>query len=342
MFRRIAMLATMVPLAFVAMSAQAQNVTIGFLGLYNPWKVAIVDGDFEKATDAKINWKRFDSGTEVINAMASGDVHIALVDSSSIAAGVNRDQPIEIELFWIAEDIAKAEALVVRNGSGISTRDDLKGKKLAVPFASTAHFHSLFALEQFGIKPSEVEILNMQPTNIAAAWRHGDIDAAFIWDPALGRIKETGKVLIASDELSSMNLDMTTFDGMVVQTDFGRKNSKFMCKFVQTIAEADEVYRSDPNSFGPESENAKKIVKLVGGEPDLVKLVLDLYRFPTLEEQGSDRWIGGGNAGGAAMALRATSEFLQPEKKIDGTLLDDYGAVVNDNYIKAARRDGGC
>ena len=341
MFRRIAMLVTMAPLAFAAMSAQAQDVTIGFLGIYSPWKVAIVDGTFEEATDKTINWKRFDSGNEVINAMAWDDVHIALADSSSIAAGVSHKRPIQ--LFWITEDIAKAEALVVRNGSGISELRDLKGKKLAVPFASTAHFHALLALEQRGINPSEVEILNMQPTNIAAAWRHGDIDAAFIWDPALGRIKKTGKVLITSYELSGLDKETSTFDGMVVLTDFGRENQGFMCKFVQTIAAAGKAYRSNPDSFGPESENARKIVELVGGEPHQVKPVLDLYRFPTLEEQASAIWIGDDDStGNVAKALRATSKFLQSENKIDGELLKDYGAVVNGNYINAAARDGGC
>ena len=335
MFRRIAILATMAPLAFAAMSAQAQNVTIGFQGIFNPWKVAIVDEAFEKATGATINWKQFDSGGKVITAMTSGDVHIALAGSSPIAAGVSRGLPVQ--LFWITEDIASAEALVVRDGSGINAPSDLKGKKLAVPFASTTHFHALFALEQFGIDPSDVKILNMQPPNIAAAWERGDIDAAFIWDPALGRIKKNGKVLITSGMLSSWG--KATFDGMVVLTEFGKENPDFMCKFVKTIAAADEVYRSDPNSFGPGSVNAQKIVKLVGGEADDVKGVLDLYGFPTLEEQGSARWVGGGGAGGAAVALRATSEFLLSEKKIDA-LLPDYGAVVNDSYIKAAL--GGC
>ncbi len=171
-----------------------KEVTIGYQLVYNPWKVAIVDGAFEKATGYEINWRKYDSGAKVINAMASGDVQIALAGSSPIAAGVSRGLPIE--LFWIVEDIASAEALVVRDGSGITAPQDLKGKKLGVPFVSTTHFHTLFALEQFGIDPKEVRVLNMQPNNIAAAWERGDIDAAFIWDPALGRIKKSGKVLI--------------------------------------------------------------------------------------------------------------------------------------------------
>jgi taurine transport system substrate-binding protein len=312
--------------------AHAQKeVTIGYQLIYNPWKVAIVQKKFEAATGYKINWRKFDSGAKVITAMASGDVHIALAGSSPIAAGVSRTLPIT--LFWIVENINDAEALVVRNGSGIVAPQDLKGKKLGVPFVSTTHFHTLFALEQFGVNPSDVKILNMQPNAIAAAWERGDIDAAFVWDPALGRIKNSGKVLITSGELSRWG--KATFDGMVVNDDFASKNKDFMCKFVKTIAEADAAYRDDRKSFGPDSENAKAIVSLVGGTAADVPGVLALYDFPDLESQASNSWLGGGKDGGAARALLFTSEFLKSQKKIE-KLLPDYGAVVTDEYVKAA------
>ena len=204
--------------------------------------------------------------------MASGDVHIALPGSSPFAAGVSRGLPIEF--FWIVEDIASAGSAGPTRRSGIGAPQDLKGKRLGVPFVSTTHLHTLFALEQFGIEPNEVKILNMQPPNIVAAWERGDIDAAFVWDPALGRIKQSGKVLITSGLLSSWG--KPTFDGMVVRKEFGDSNPDFICKFVQTIAAADEAYRSDPGSFGPGTDNARKIASLVGGDDTGVKTVLDL------------------------------------------------------------------
>lgn len=317
------------------MSAHAAEVTIGYQQIYNPWKVAIADGVFEKMTGYKINWKKFNSGAKVITAMASGDVHIALAGSSPIAAGVSRGLPIK--LFWITENINDAEALVARNGSGVKTMQDLKGKKLGVPFVSTTHFHTLFALEVNKISPKDVKLLNMQPNAIAAAWERGDIDAAFVWDPALGRIKKSGKVLLTSGDLAK--LGKATFDGMVVHTDFDAKNAKFMCQFVKAMAAADKAYRDNPKMFSGDSANAKKIVKLVGGDAKDVPGVLALYDFPTLEQQASKTWLGGGKDGGAAKALFFTSEFLKKEKKVDN-LLPNYGAVVTDAYAKAAL--GGC
>ncbi len=323
--------AALVAFGIAAGPAAAQEVNVGYQLPYNPWKVFIADGKFQEATGAEINFRRFDSGSKVINAMSSGDIDIAMAGSSPIAAGVSRGLPIS--LFWIVENIADAEAMVVRDGSGIEEPEDLKGKRIGVPFVSTTHFHTLFALETWGIDPDEVELLNMQPNTIAAAWERGDIDAAFVWNPALGRIKESGTVLITSGELAA--LGRATFDGMVVRTEFAEENPEFMCKFVATMAEADEAYRSNPDAFGPDSENAKKIVSLVGGEPAQVPGVLELYEFPTMEQQASDEWLGGGEDTGAAKALRATSEFLMEQKQIDD-LLPDYSEVVTDRFVKMA------
>lgn len=315
--------------------ARADEVTIGYQLIYNPWKAAIADGLFEEATGYEIDWRRFDSGAKVITAMASGRLHIALAGSSPIAAGVSRGLPIE--LFWIAEDIGRAEALAVRAGAGIAAPQDLRGKRLATPFVSTTHFHTLFALEQFGIPPDEVKILNMQPPNIVAAWERGDIDAAFVWEPALGRLRDSGEILISSRQLSDWG--RPTFDGLVVRSGFAAERADFVCRFVQTIAAADERYRADPDGFGPGTENARKIAGLVGGSDADVKPVLDLMHFPPLEEQASERWLGGGADGGAAKAIRFTAEFLLDQGKID-SLQPDYARYVNDGFVQSAR--AGC
>lgn len=335
MKRLFTTIALIVVLSFVlglgASIAADKEVTIGYQLVYNPHASAILDRTFEKATGYKIKWRKFDSGAKVINAMASGDVHISLAGSSPIAAGVSRG--LDIELIYIYEDIASAEAMVVRNGSGIVSPQDLKGKKLGVPFVSTTHFHTLFALEQFGINPKEVKILNMQPPAIAAAWERGDIDAAFVWDPALGSIKKTGKVLITSGTLSTWG--KATFDGCVANKTWAAANPEFMVKYIKTLAEVDASYRDNPSAWTPDSRMAKNIIKQVGGNAKDVPGVLALYDFPSLEEQASDRWLGGGKNGGAARALFYTSEFLLKEKKLE-KLLPDYGAVVNAKWVNKA------
>ena len=266
---------------------------------------------------------------------ADAFVHISEVEkagSSPIAAGLSRG--IDMELFWIVEDIAAAEALVARHGSGIAAPQDLRGKTVAVPLASTTHFHLLFALEQFGIDPGELTIRGMQPPQIVEAWAAGVIDAAFIWDPALGQIKKTGRVLITSGVLSGWG--KATFDGMVANGAFATANPDFMCLFVKTLAAADAAYRHDPDAWTPDSEPVAAIVGLIGGDPLDVPDGLALYDFPTLEEQVSARWLGGG----AAQALRFTADFLKAERKIP-EVLPDYAPAVNSRWVETVIA-GGC
>jgi taurine transport system substrate-binding protein len=327
----LTMLAVFFSVSALSVRAQEKELTIGYQLIFNPWKVAIARGDVESATGYRINWRKFDSPGKLLPAMASGDVQIGLLGSTGVATAMSRG--INVELVWIAEGIAAAEALVVRNGSGIVAPQDLKGKKLAVPFVSTTHFHTLFALEQFGIAPSALTIINLPPNGIAAAWERGDIDAAFVWDPALSRIKRTGKVLITSGELGRWG--KPTFDGIVANRDFARSHAEFMVGFIDVLARTDAEYRDNPGGWTPDSPQVKAIVGQVGGDPADVPGVLASYVFPTLAEQASCDWLGCGKDGGAARALQATAEFLKSEKKIPA-VLSDYSKFVNPEWVRAA------
>lgn len=309
----------------------AKKVVIGYQPLPNPFLHVIAEKWIEKASGYDIEWRKFDSGSAAINAIASGDVHIAVAGSSPIAILASRG--IKAKLFWILEDIADAEALVVRNGSGINAPQDLKGKTIGVPFGSTTHFHALFALEQFKINPKKLKIVNLQPPAIATAWATKRIDAAFVWDPALAKIKRTGKVLISSGTLSSWG--KATFDGIVVRNDFISKNKKFITTFVKQAARGDALYKSNPKAWSPNSKMVKSIVKLAGADAKTVPNSLSLYRFLDPKAQASSTWLGGGKKGGASKALKFTSQFLKKEKKIN-KLQRNYSKFVTDEFVKAA------
>ncbi|SMF46022.1 taurine ABC transporter substrate-binding protein [Pseudogulbenkiania subflava] len=311
--------------------AEQKEVTIAYQQIAGPLLTVIADGSAEKATGYKINWRQFESGAKVGTAMASGDVQIGVIGSSPLAAAVSRGLPLQ--LFWILDDINEAEAMVVRNGSGITKPADLKGKKLGVPFVSTTHFHTMFALNLWGIKPSELEILNMQPNQIAAAWERGDIDAAYVWDPALARIKQSGKVLITSGELSKKG--KATFDGIAVSRAWADANPAFMASFTKAIANADAAFRANPQAWGTDSAQAKTMAKMLGGTSKDAADAIKLYAYPTLQQQISPAWLGGGKTGGAVKALKATAEFLKEQKRIDA-LAPDYSAFVTSKYAEAA------
>ncbi len=308
-----------------------KEVTIAYQDMVVPYRIAQEAKELEKATGYKISWKQFGGGGEVIKAMASGAVQIGEVGSAGVSAAVSRGEPLE--LFWILDDIGDAEALVAKNGSGINSVADLKGKKIAMPFNSTTHFHTMVALEQAKINPADVQILNMRPPEVRAAWQRGDIQATYIWDPVLAEVKKDGKVILTSGKLSA-DTGKATFDGYVVNKDWAKNHRDFMVAFVKVLAGSDEKYRANKAKWTPDSAEVKAVAKWSGAKPEDVPNGMGLYRFPTLAEQNS-KWLGGGKNGVAAKALAATAQFQLSQKQIEKTL-PDYSAVVNASYVQAA------
>jgi taurine transport system substrate-binding protein len=311
--------------------AQGKTVTIAHQDMVVPYRTAMIAKELEQATGWTINWRMFGGGGDVIRAMASGDVKLGEAGSSPIAAAVS--QGLNLELFWILDDIGDAEAMVVRNGSGINAPQDLKGKRIGVPFVSTTHFHLLFALEQFKIGANEVRVVNMRPPEIAAAWERGDLDATFVWDPVLAKVKQNGRVLITSGLLSSWG--KATFDGFVVDKDFAKQNPDFMAAFVKVMAKADDEYRKNQAAWTVSSPQVQAVAKITGAKPEDVPPGMALYRFPTMDEQASAKWLGGGKDGGAARALAFTSAFLKEQGRVEKTL-PDYASAVNPEWVKRA------
>ena len=314
--------------------AQTKEVTIGYQDMVVPYRMAQDAKEVEKATGYKINWKQFGGGGEVIKAMASGAVQVGEVGSAGIAAAVSRGEPLE--LFWILDDIGDAEALVAKNGSGINSLADLKGKKIAMPFNSTTHFHTMVALEQAKINPADVQILNMRPPEVRAAWQRGDIQATFIWDPVLAEVKKDGKVIISSGKISA-DTGKATFDGYVANKDWAKANKDFMVKFVKVMAAADENYRKNGSKWTKDSGEVKAVAKMSGSKPEDVPAAMALYRFPTVADQVSPKWLGGGKDGVAAKALAATAAFQLTQKQIEKTL-PDYSVAVNATYAAEAAK----
>lgn len=306
----------------LAITAQAADFTVAYQTTVDPAKVAQADGAYEKASHSKIDWRKFDGGAEVITAVASGDVQIGYVGSSPLAAAATRQLPIQT--FLIATQIGDAEALVARNGAGIAKPEDLIGKKIAVPFVSTGHYSLLAALKHWKIDPSKVTILNLAPPAIIAAWQRGDIDATYVWDPALGVAKSSGKVLISSGELGK--LGAPTFDAWIVRKDFAEKHPEVVRAFAKVTLDAYAAYRKDPQAWLADKANIDKVVKLSGAKAEDIPLLLQGNVFPLAADQAT--------ALGAptTQAITETATFLKEQGKVEA-VLPDYTSYVSSKFV---------
>lgn len=314
-------------LAGTALPALADTLRIGWQQIVEPSRVPQADKTYDSATGADVEWHLFGGGADVIAAIASGSIDIGYVGSSPLTAAASQDLPIET--IYIVGNIAEAEALAVK---GITDPAELKGKKIATPFVSTAHYSLLTALKHWGIPASEVNLLNLRPQEIAAAWERGDIDGAYIWDPVLNQIKTTGgKVLADSADVAGWG--GPTFDAWIVRKDYAEKHPEIVTAFVKVTGAATDAYLADPAAWGPDSAEAKKIAELTGAPAADVPALLKGYVFAGLKDQVSPEFLGGATA----KAIKGTADFLQGQGS--ATAKADYAAVVAPGFAEAALKN---
>ncbi|MBD9527687.1 taurine ABC transporter substrate-binding protein [Paracoccus sp. PAR01] len=329
--RRLAALTTAALL--MAGTASAETVVVGYQQIVGPFVAAIADGRLDEAAKkagVTIDWRQFSSGGDISTALASGNVPLGVIGSTGTAASATRG--VDLQLFWILDNIGKSEALVVRNGSGIEKPQDLVGKKVGVPFVSTSHFHLLVGMDKvWNIKPTDVQILNMKPPQIVAAWQRGDIDAAYVWPPALSQLLADGKIISDSEQIGAASVP--TFDGLVVDKAFAEKNPEFMNEFTKALAQSYADYNANKAAWTADSEPVKGIARMIGGEGKDIVEALNMLSFPNAAEQASDTWLGGG----ATRALTDSAAFLVEQKQIDKAL-PDYAPYVNASFAEAAAK----
>ena len=282
------------------------TITIGYQLVPNGDLVVKHEGLLEKAfgPNVKIEWKVFDSGGSVNEAVVAGGVDFGLVGSSPTSRGISTG--IEYQVPWIFDVIGKAEALVVKGDKGITSVADLKGKTIATPFASTSHYSLLAALEDAGLSDSDVNVIDSEPDAILAAWQAGQIDGAYVWNPNLAKlVADNGKVLVTSEDLSKEG--KTTYDLAIVTNDFASKYPAAVQTWVEQEDAAVKQIRKDPTTAAADIAAELDITPAEAADQLSQLIFLDAS-----EQVGAD-YLGGG----LATNLFKAAQFNQKLGKID-------------------------
>jgi taurine transport system substrate-binding protein len=283
-------------------------------------------GLLEKALpDYQITWTQFDSGASINTAFVAKSVDIAAIGSSPVARGLSAPLNIPYQVAFVLDVAGDNEALVARNGSGVTEVAGLRGKKIATPFASTSHYSLLAALNQAGIKESEVTLVDLEPQDILAAWTRGDIDAAYDWLPTLDELKKTGKVLISSKQLATAG--KPTLDLGVVATSLIEAHPDAVDAWRKVEAQALNLIASDPTAA------ATAIGKELNLTPEEAGHQLTQGVFLKPAEISSDEWLGTeAKVGKLADNLLSAAQFLKDQQKIDA--VPDLATVQKSIYVK--------
>ena len=305
-----------------------EEINFGILRVPNDETIAIVEGMFDKYFGEKgIEYKLtvFDSGAEANQALASDSIDFATMGNVNAVTSLARD--LGVEMIWIHEVLGEIEALAVKNDSGINKIEDLAGERVAVPFASTCHYVLLNVLKNAGIE-DQVQLLDMKTTEIVAAWERGDVKAAYLWQPTLGQVLKTGKIIVTSKEMAEEGY--ITANVELVRKEFSNKYPEVVTSFITLLSEAADIYRED-------SEKAATIVsKKLEITPEEALSQMQGSSWHTREELLSQDFFGTSeNPGHFATIMKETSDFLQKQNSIDDSPSQEkFNEYVNPLYIE--------
>ncbi|BAT54755.1 aliphatic sulfonate ABC transporter periplasmic ligand-binding protein [Nostoc sp. NIES-3756] len=247
---------------------KAENKTTGFttkvvrMGYQSAGDIVRLKGVVEKRLQplgVTVEWAQFAAGPQLMEAMNVGRVDIGSVGETppifAQAAGTS--------LVYVASNkpgTGEGSGIVVQNNSPIRTLADLKGQKIVFQKGSASHYLLIKALEEAGLKYSDVQAISMPPTEARGAFIQGKIDAWVTWDPHLALAQKIGKARV-----------LRNASGIATQGGYYMAARKFATENPELV----KLVLEEINNVGKWAEqNPEEVVKLTAPHLKLEKDIL--------------------------------------------------------------------
>jgi len=207
--------------------------------------VAEDQGFFEK-NGLEVTIKGYGSGKACADALIDGEADIST--SAGFVFVSNSFEHTDLRVFGTVA-IKQVKELVTRKDKGITTIDDLIGKKIGVTKKSGAEFLFGRFLTFNGISLQDVEIVDLKPLEIVKAISNGDIDAGFTWDPYTYNIKKE-----LGENATSWHGGEDFYFVLLAKEDWIENNPAAAQRFIKSLLEAEDYIKDN-------SEESKEFVK---------------------------------------------------------------------------------
>jgi taurine transport system substrate-binding protein len=304
------------------------TITVGYLNLVNAQLVTKHLGLFAKEVPGvEIKYVKVGGGGDMLRAIAGNDVDFGGIGNPPTAIGVTRGLPIKG--IFVINMLDYVEAMVVRTSKNITSFKDLKGKTVAAPFGSTTHYLLLQALKDEGVDPASMKIIDLAPSDIAAAWARGDIDAAWFWEPNLDKaVNDGGHIIITSGEMAKRGYP--TWDIGVVMNAFAEKYPTYVEKFVKAECDGIDFWLKNPD----------KTAEIIAEElslplADATRMMNGTAMVPC-DKQLTAQYLGtSAKKGQFVDTLVSTADFLVKQERLPKLLpRSDFEAFIQPAYLE--------
>jgi sulfonate transport system substrate-binding protein len=179
-------LAITLSLGLMGTTASAKESVEFRIGWQKGSNLAVIKakGAFEKRLNADgitVKWIEFPAGPQMLEGLNVGSIDFGVVGETPPVFA----QAAGADLVYVGNEppSPKAEAILVPANSPVKSVAELKGKRVALNKGSNVHFLLVRALENAGLKYSDIQLSFLKPSDARAAFEKGAIDAWVIWDP---------------------------------------------------------------------------------------------------------------------------------------------------------------
>ncbi len=269
-------------------------------------------GFFEKH-GLDITVSNFTSGKQCLDTAVGGGADIATTAEAPTTASSMAKQPIA---FLARMEYSDLKTLV-STASGIKTKADLKGKKVAFAAGTGSEVYTATLLKAAGLMKDDVELINLRPQEMLPALAAGSIDAYNIWEPHISNgIKALGGKV---REIDTKGIYSETFN-IVVMRSYLDANPELIDRFLRALIDAEVWMKANPEdaitvvaeTVGMKREDLAPIWKGY-----VYDVVLDGKQLEILKAHASWRLASGNHPPNAGMPDFSKVIEPGPLKKID-------------------------
>jgi NitT/TauT family transport system substrate-binding protein len=283
------------------------------------------DGKY-KDTTYDIQWRNFTSGAPLTNEMVAGKLDFgAMADFPGSLNGVAFQKAGRRSLFisvLSGSTKGSGNGIVVPKDSPARSLDDLKGKTISVPFASTAHGMLLRAIEAKGWNPdTDVSIITQAPEVAGPALQANKVDAHADFVPFAELFPWRG---FARKIFDGSQASTPTFHGALVDGDYADKYPEVVTAYLRAALEADRLIASEPERY------SELISKVTGIEAEVVYLFHGPLGLQTRDATWKPEF---------RQAVATSIKTLKYLKRADSDL--DIDKFVTDKFVRAALTQAG-
>lgn len=163
--------------------AQADTLRIGYQK-YGTLVLLKARGTLEKRLAEQgvdVKWTEFPGGPQLLEGLNVGSIDFGVTGETPPVFA----QAAGADLLYVAYEppAPTSEAILVPKASPIHSVAELKGKKVVLNKGSNVHYLLVRALENAGLKYTDIQTVFLPPADARAAFERGSVDAWVIWDP---------------------------------------------------------------------------------------------------------------------------------------------------------------